>query len=93
MLNVVHQENDMIMHATITIKGQAFMCIDSSINQEFTFTPSTSLFVACDTAAEIGRLFEQLSQDGRVLMLLSETPVSDKFGWVGDKFGVTCQLN
>ena len=42
------------------------MCIDSSINQEFTFTPSTSLFVACDTATEIGRLFEQLSQDGRV---------------------------
>ncbi|WP_445683445.1 VOC family protein [Sporosarcina sp. FSL K6-6792] len=45
ILNVVHQENGMIMHATFTIKGQAFMCIDSSINQEFTFTPSTSLSV------------------------------------------------
>ncbi|WP_421101046.1 VOC family protein, partial [Sporosarcina psychrophila] len=58
-----------------------------------TFTPSTSLLVACDMEAEIGRLFEQLSQDGRDLMLLSETPVSDKFGWVGDKFGVSWQLN
>lgn len=55
ILNVAHQENGMVMHATFTIKGQTFICIDSSINHEFTFTPSISLFVVCDMEAEIDR--------------------------------------
>lgn len=69
------------------------MCIGSSINHEFTFTPSISRFVVCDSEAEIDRLFEQLSQDGQVLMSLSATLVSEKFGWVGDKFDVSWHLN
>ncbi|KAA0967046.1 VOC family protein [Sporosarcina sp. ANT_H38] len=93
ILNVLHHENGTVMHATFKIKGQTFMCIDSTINHEFTFTPSISLFVTCDTEEEIDRLFEQLSQDGQVLMSLSATPVSEKFGWVGDRFGVSWQLN
>lgn len=93
ILNVLHHEDGTVMHATFNINGQTFMCIDSPINHEFTFTPSISLFVTCDTEEEIDRLFEQLSQDGQVLMSLSSTPVSEKFGWVGDKFGVSWQLN
>ena len=91
--NVIHNPDGTVMHATFTLKGQTFMCIDSTIKHEFTFTPAISLFVACDTEVEIDRLFEQLSQDGQVLMPLSATPVSEKFGWVGDKFGVSWQLN
>jgi predicted 3-demethylubiquinone-9 3-methyltransferase (glyoxalase superfamily) len=72
------------------------MCIDSTINHEFTFRPAISLFVTC-TEKEIDELFEKLSQDGLMLMLmpmpLSPTPVSEKFGWVGEKFGVSWQLN
>ena len=29
-----------VLHATFSLKGQVFMCIDSSIKQEFTFTPA-----------------------------------------------------
>lgn len=69
------------------------MCIDSAINHEFTFTPAISLFVTCDTAEEVDELFETLSDSGQVLMPLSPTPVSEKLGWVQDKFGVSWQLN
>jgi predicted 3-demethylubiquinone-9 3-methyltransferase (glyoxalase superfamily) len=52
-----------------------------------------SLFVTCDTAEEIDRLFEKLSQGGKVLMPLAPSPVSEKFGWVEDKYGVSWQLH
>jgi predicted 3-demethylubiquinone-9 3-methyltransferase (glyoxalase superfamily) len=69
------------------------MAIDNSNKQEHPFTPAMSLFVTCDTEEEINRVFEQLSQDGKVLMPLAASPVSKKFGWVEDKYGVSWQLN
>ncbi len=82
-----------VLHATFTLNGQEFMCIDSNVKHEFTFTPAISLFVTCDTEAEIERVFEKLSQDGTVLMPLAAYPFSEKFGWVTDKYGVSWQLN
>lgn len=81
-----------VLHATFTLNGQEFMCIDSSITHDFTFTPSMSLYVTCDTEAEIERLYEKLSEDGTVLMPLAAYPFSEKFGWVADRFGVSWQL-
>lgn len=82
-----------VLHATFMLKGQVFMCIDSYVKHNFTFTPAISLFVACDTDDEIERLFTQLAQDGMVLMPLGAYPFSNKYGWVADKYGVTWQLN
>ncbi|MDE3840662.1 hypothetical protein C0966_15275 [Bacillus methanolicus] len=82
-----------VLHATFTLNGQEFMCIDSSVKHEFTFTPSISLYVKCDTEEEIDELYEKLSQDGEVLMPLAAYPFSEKFGWVQDKYGVSWQLN
>jgi predicted 3-demethylubiquinone-9 3-methyltransferase (glyoxalase superfamily) len=91
--SIVHHEDGTVLHAIFTIKGQTFMCIDSRVQHEFTFTPSISLFVTCDTEKEIDDLFEKLSQDGQVLMPLASSPVSKKFGWVTDRYGVSWQLN
>jgi len=82
-----------VVHATFLINGQEFMCIDSSIEHDFTFTPAISLYVNCETEAEIDRLFEKLSQAGQVLMPLDHYPFSEKFAWVADRFGVSWQLN
>ena len=81
-----------VHHAVFTLNGQEFMCIDSYVNHGFTFTPSISLYVTCDTEEEIDRVFEQLAQDGSILMPLAAYPFSKKFGWVADRFGVTWQL-
>ncbi len=82
-----------VMHATFSLKGQVFHCIDSSIDHGFTFTPAISFSVACDTKEEIDRLFEKLSDGGTVFMPLDEYPFSPRYAWVGDKFGVTWQLS
>lgn len=81
-----------VMHALFTLDGQQFMCIDSSVEHGFTFTPAMSLYVTCETEAEIDALFAQLSQDGQVLMPLAAYPFSEKFGWAADRYGVSWQL-
>jgi predicted 3-demethylubiquinone-9 3-methyltransferase (glyoxalase superfamily) len=82
-----------VKHARFSINGQEFMCIDSIVKHDFTFTPAISLYVTCDTEDEIDRVFEKLSQGGTVLMPLGAYPFSKKFGWVTDKYGVSWQLN
>ncbi len=82
-----------VMQAVFSVKGQEIMCIDSNVNHNFTFTPAMSLFVTCDTEAEIDSVFSKLAEDGTIFMPLDAYPFSDKFGWVGDKFGVTWQLS
>ncbi|WP_313641252.1 VOC family protein [Paenibacillus sp.] len=82
-----------VMQASFTLHGQVFMCIDSHVQHGFTFTPAVSLYVNCESEAEIEKVFEELGQGGQVLMPLGSYPFSPKFGWVADRFGVSWQLN
>ncbi|RHW34006.1 VOC family protein [Lysinibacillus yapensis] len=82
-----------VMQATFTLKGQEFMCIDSNVKHQFSFTPSFSIFVTCDTEEEIDQLYEKLNEGGQALMPLNDYGFSEKFGWLNDRFGVSWQLN
>jgi predicted 3-demethylubiquinone-9 3-methyltransferase (glyoxalase superfamily) len=82
-----------VEHATFSLAGQQFMCIDSSVEHGFTFTPAISLFVQCEDEAEIDRVYSALLDGGAALMPLGSYGFSTKFGWVNDKFGVSWQLN
>ncbi|MEC0234128.1 VOC family protein [Paenibacillus kribbensis] len=93
IISVLHQENGAVLHAVFTLKGQTFMAIDQNHQNKHPFTPALSLFVTCDSEVEIHRVFDQLSQEGRILMPLEASPVSQQFGWVEDKYGVSWQLN
>ncbi|MBS1605470.1 MAG: VOC family protein [Bacteroidetes bacterium] len=81
-----------VFHATFTLNGQQYMCIDSPVKHGFTFTPAMSLYVTCDSEEQIDHLFNQLSEGGNTLMPLGTYPFSKRFGWVADKFGVSWQL-
>ncbi|HGA0699754.1 TPA: VOC family protein [Bacillus cereus] len=81
-----------VIHATFTLNGQEFMCIDSYVNHNFIFTPAMSLYVTCETEEEIEMVFHKLAQDGAILMPLGSYPFSKKFGWLNDKYGVSWQL-
>lgn len=81
-----------IQHAVFSLKGQTFMCIDSPVPHGFTFTPSMSLYVPCDTEEEIDKIYAALSEGGGVLMPLDSYPFSKKYAWLNDKFGVSWQL-
>ncbi|MFG1709826.1 VOC family protein [Nonomuraea sp. M3C6] len=82
-----------IKNAAFTLAGQEYMCFDSDPRHAFTFTPSISLFVGCDTEKDLDRLYAALSEGGQELMPLSSYGFSTKFGWVNDRFGVSWQLN
>ncbi|MDR4887991.1 VOC family protein [Fredinandcohnia sp. QZ13] len=81
-----------VMHATFTLKGQEFMCIDSNIKHQFTFTPSFSIYLTCSTEEEIDSLYHKLKEGGGELMPLGNYGFSKKFGWINDRFGVSWQL-
>ena len=52
-----------------------------------------SLWIDCADRDEQQRLFDRLSDGGTVFMALDDYGFSTCFGWVGDPFGVTWQLN
>jgi predicted 3-demethylubiquinone-9 3-methyltransferase (glyoxalase superfamily) len=74
------------------LKGQPIMFLDSPVKHAFTFTPASSLFVECENAEEVDRLFAALSDSGKVLMPLDAYPFARRFGWMNDRFGVSWQL-
>lgn len=82
-----------VLRAHFTLMGQPFMAIDSPVKHEFGFTPSISLFVACDSEEEVDRLFSALCEGGSRFLPLMEYPFSKKLGWVADRFGVSWQLS
>lgn len=82
-----------VMQATFTLKGQEFMCIDSNVKHQFTFTPSFSIYVTCDHEEELDKVYQKLNEDGQELMPLGDYGFSKKFGWLVDRFGVSWQLN
>lgn len=59
---------------------------------QFTFTPSVSFYVTCETAEEIETLWNGLVEGGGILMPLDNYPFAERFGWLADKFGLSWQL-
>ncbi|HYD07517.1 MAG TPA: VOC family protein [Reyranella sp.] len=82
-----------IVVARFRVAGQEVMCSDSPVKHAFTFTPSMSLFVTCDSEAELRRLAGALDAGEAVLMPIDNYGFSRLFAWVADRFGVSWQLN
>jgi predicted 3-demethylubiquinone-9 3-methyltransferase (glyoxalase superfamily) len=82
-----------VNRAAAMFNGQRFMFFDSPVNHAFSFTPAISIFVDCESEAEIDRLFAKLSEGGQTLMPLDAYPFARKFGWTADRFGVSWQLS
>lgn len=79
--------------ATFIIDGQPIKCTDSPIEHGFTFTPSFSFFVECESEEQLAERFAKLSTDGKVMMPIDNYGFSKKFGWASDRFGISWQLN
>ena len=79
--------------ATFRLAGSDFTCADSPVEHAWGFTPAISLWVDCADNDELERLFGRLADGGEVYMPLDDYGFSTRFGWVGDRHGVTWQLN
>jgi predicted 3-demethylubiquinone-9 3-methyltransferase (glyoxalase superfamily) len=69
------------MSCTFELEGQTFMALNGG--PAYRFTPAISLFVSCETQAEVDGLWDKLLSSGG-------TPV--QCGWVTDRFGVSWQI-
>ena len=69
-----------LLTATFQLEGQNFMVLNGG--PHFTFAPGISLFVHCETQAEIDELWAKLSEGGE------QKPC----GWLKDRFGVSWQI-
>jgi predicted 3-demethylubiquinone-9 3-methyltransferase (glyoxalase superfamily) len=82
-----------VMAAQFRLAGGEFSCADSPVDHAWGFTPAVSLWIDCDDADEQARIFDRLADGGQVFMPLDDYGFSTRFGWVGDRHGVTWQLN
>jgi predicted 3-demethylubiquinone-9 3-methyltransferase (glyoxalase superfamily) len=69
-----------VMSASFVLEGQEFMALNGG--PHFTFTDGISLFVSCETQAEVDELWEKLSAGGE----------KGPCGWLKDKYGVSWQI-
>jgi predicted 3-demethylubiquinone-9 3-methyltransferase (glyoxalase superfamily) len=70
-----------VMTATFTLEGQEFMALNGG--PEYRFTPAISLFVSCESQAEVDDLWAKLTADGGA---------ENQCGWLQDKFGLSWQI-
>jgi predicted 3-demethylubiquinone-9 3-methyltransferase (glyoxalase superfamily) len=82
-----------VKYAEASLEGHALIVIDSPVKHDFAFTPAMSLFLDCESQAELDTAFEKLSADGQIFMPLNNYGFSTRFGWCADRFGVSWQLN
>lgn len=69
-----------VMTATFVLDGQEFYALNGG--PMYQFTPAISLFVGCETQAEVDELWEKLLAGGE----------PNRCGWLQDKFGVSWQI-
>ena len=69
-----------VMSATFQLEGQTFYALNGG--PQYAFTPAISLFVNCETQAEVDELWEKLPQGGR----------PSRCGWLQDKYGLSWQI-
>ncbi|HVM15563.1 MAG TPA: VOC family protein [Egibacteraceae bacterium] len=75
---------------TFQLCGQSFQAINAG--PLFSFNPSVSFAVSCDTVEEVDRLWAKLAEGGKTLMPLDTYPFSERYGWTQDRYGVSWQV-
>ena len=75
---------------TFELDGKKIMALNGG--PMFTINPSISLYVNCDSADEVDRIWNVLIQGGSAYLPLDTYPWSERYGWLRDKFGMTWQI-
>ena|SRR5260221_368843 len=70
-----------VLTAVFELEGQEFMAIDGG--PQFKFTEAISMYVHCQTQAEVDKLWEKLTADGGA---------ESQCGWLKDKYRMSWQI-
>ncbi len=69
-----------VMTVEFKLDGQDFIALNGG--PHYSFTPAVSMFIKCETQEEVDKLWDALSEDGKI----------DQCGWLKDKFGLSWQV-
>lgn len=69
-----------VLTVNFQLEGQKFIALNGG--PHFSFTPAISLFVNCESQAEVDGLWDQLSEGGK----------KDRCGWLRDRYGLSWQI-
>ena len=73
-------DNGPVMSGTFKIDGAKYHAFNGG--PMFTFSPAISMFVNCETQAEVDALWEKLLEGGE----------AQRCGWLKDRFGLSWQI-
>lgn len=76
----VSRQGDKVFLLTFELEGQRFMALNGG--PQFRFTEAISLFVSCETQAEVDELWARLGSGGE----------PQRCGWLKDRFGLSWQV-
>jgi PhnB protein len=82
---------DKVMHAALRIGDTTVMASDGYCTGKPTFN-GFALSITARNSAEAQRMFDSLSQGGKVQQPLVETFFATRFGMVADRFGVSWMI-
>lgn len=85
------QPEGTVMVVEFELSGEKFVAINGG--PVFTFNPSLSYFVVCETLAEADRTWNALLEGGKVLMEYQKYDWSEKYGWLTDRYGLSWQIS
>lgn len=80
VLSVMPGPGGKAMSVSFELEGQPFHALNGG--PHFTFTPAISLFVSCETQAEVDVLWARLSDGGS----------EEQCGWLKDRYGLSWQI-
>lgn len=84
---------DKILHARFMFSGNLIMVSDGLPGKDIGSDSNIQLSVDVPESDELDRLFNKLSEGGKITMPLQDTFWGARFGMLTDKFGIKWMLN
>ena len=81
VLSIMPGPNGTVMGVTFELEGQVFQALNGG--PHYKLTPAVSLFVNCESQAEVDKLWQTFIADGGK---------PSRCGWLVDKFGLSWQI-
>src|SRR5262245_36810587 len=82
-----------IMHARLKAGPSELMASDTMPGMSFKPGNNFSICIGCESLEELERLFNALSENGKVTMPLQDTFCGPRFGMLTDQFGINWMFN
>jgi predicted 3-demethylubiquinone-9 3-methyltransferase (glyoxalase superfamily) len=80
VLSTIPGPNGSLMSATFELDGQRFIAFNGG--PRLKLTPAVSMYVNCETQAEVDELWQKLTEGG----------AESQCGWLVDRFGLSWQI-